>query len=130
MSQIQSGVDPTAGPAESGITLKQALDAHLSEKAYSPRTVDGYRYHLDHYLMKFRHRAVTDISRQEVRDLFGSLKRKHGETTAASVIDRKRVVSGKSVSVRVDLGCRRLIHKKKPGSHKRIKKHQECTIEI
>src|SRR3546814_17159212 len=41
MSQIQSGVDPTAGPAESGITLKQALDAHLSEKAYSPRTVDG-----------------------------------------------------------------------------------------
>src|SRR3546814_13553314 len=24
MSQIQSGVDPTAGPAESGITLKQA----------------------------------------------------------------------------------------------------------
>src|SRR3546814_13312080 len=86
MSQIQSGVDPTAGPAESGITLKQALDAHLSEKAYSPRTVDGYRYHLDHYLMKFRNRAVTDISRQEVRDLFGSLKRKHGETTAASVM--------------------------------------------
>src|SRR3546814_9349171 len=68
MSQIQSGVDPTAGPAESGITLKQALDAHLSEKAYSPRTVDGYRYHLDHYLMKFRNRAVTDISRQEVRE--------------------------------------------------------------
>src|SRR3546814_10381348 len=77
MSQIQSGVDPTAGPAESGITLKQALDAHLSEKAYSPRTVDGYRYHLDHYLIKFRNRAVTDISRQEVRDLFVSLKRKH-----------------------------------------------------
>src|SRR3546814_17617714 len=36
--------------------------------------------------MKFRNRAVTDISRQEVRDLFGSLKRKHGETTAASVM--------------------------------------------
>src|SRR3546814_20654735 len=86
MSQIQSGVDPTAGPAESGITLKQALDAHLSEKAYSPRTVDGYRYHFDHYLMKFRNRAVTDISRQEVRDLFGSLKRQQGETTAASVM--------------------------------------------
>src|SRR3546814_14485753 len=36
--------------------------------------------------MKFRNRAVTDTSRQEVRDLFGSLKRKHGETTAASVM--------------------------------------------
>jgi hypothetical protein len=32
MSQIQSGIDPTAGPPETGITLKQALDAHLSEK--------------------------------------------------------------------------------------------------
>ncbi|HEX7821142.1 MAG TPA: hypothetical protein VF463_11050 [Sphingobium sp.] len=42
MSQIQSGVDPTAGPAESGVTLKQALDHHLSEKTYSPRTVEGY----------------------------------------------------------------------------------------
>src|SRR3569833_2162393 len=28
MSQIQSGVDPTAGPNESCITLEQALDAH------------------------------------------------------------------------------------------------------
>src|SRR3546814_5260296 len=98
MSQIQSGVDPTAGPAESGITLKQALDAHLSEKAYSPRTVDGYRYHLDHYLMKFRNRAVTDISRQEVRDLFGSLKRKHGETTAASVMRTLRARSEEHTS--------------------------------
>lgn len=86
MSQIQSGVDPTAGPAESGITLKQALEAHLSEKTFSPRTTEGYLYHLDQYLSKFRNRAVTDISRQEVRDLFDSLKRKHGETTAASVM--------------------------------------------
>src|SRR3546814_12001678 len=99
MSQIQSGVDPTAGPAESGITLKQALDAHLSEKAYSPRTVDGYRYHLDHYLMKFRNRAVTDISRQEVRDLFGSLKRKHGETTAASVMRTLRASINTALSI-------------------------------
>lgn len=86
MSQIQSGVDPTAGPAESGVTLKQALDAHLGERAYSPRTVEGYRYHLDHYLTRFRNRAVTDITRQEVRDLFDSLKKQRGETTAASTM--------------------------------------------
>lgn len=86
MSQIQSGIDPTAGPAESGITLQQALEAHLSERTYSPRTVDGYNYHLDNYLTKFRKRAVTDITRQEVRELFDTLKRKSGETTAGSVM--------------------------------------------
>lgn len=47
---------------------------------------DLYRYHLDNYLVRFRNRAVTDITRQEVRDLFDTLKRKHGETTAASVM--------------------------------------------
>ncbi|WP_421836881.1 tyrosine-type recombinase/integrase [Novosphingobium sp.] len=86
MSQIQSGIDPTAGPAESGITLQQALEAHLSERTYSPRTVDGYNYHLDNYLTKFRKRAVTDITRQEVRELFDTLKRKNGATTAGSVM--------------------------------------------
>ena len=86
MSQIQSGIDPTVGPAESGITLQQALEAHLSERTYSPRTVDGYNYHLDNYLTKFRKRAVTDITRQEVRELFDALKRKNGETTAGSVM--------------------------------------------
>lgn len=86
MSQIQSGIDPTAGPAETGITLQQALEAHLSERTYSPRTVEGYNYHLDNYLTKFRKRAVTDITRQEVRELFDTLKRKSGETTAGSVM--------------------------------------------
>src|SRR3546814_12534135 len=84
MSQIQPGVDPTAGPAESGITLKQALDAHLSEKPYSPRTVDGYRYHLDHSLMKVRTRAVTDISPPEWRDLCGSHKPTQNQSAGES----------------------------------------------
>src|SRR5262245_44535276 len=34
MSQIQSGVDPTAKPAETGITIAQALEAHLGEKPF------------------------------------------------------------------------------------------------
>src|SRR3546814_16054428 len=58
MSQIQSGVDPTAGPAESGITLNQALEAHLSEKTVSPRTTEGYPYHLSQYIAKFRNRET------------------------------------------------------------------------
>src|SRR4051794_24035818 len=86
MSQIQSGVDPTARPDESGITLKQALDAHLAEKTFSPRTKEGYEYHLDNYLVRFGNRAVADISRQEVRELFDSLKRTRGETTAGGAM--------------------------------------------
>jgi hypothetical protein len=70
MSQIQSGVDPTAKPEETGITLKQALDAHLAEKTFRETTEESYRYTIDHHLVKFRGRAVTDITRSEVRDLF------------------------------------------------------------
>src|SRR3546814_20827943 len=33
---------------------------------------------------------------------------------ARAIPDRKSVVSGKSVSVRVDIGCRRIINKKQP----------------
>src|SRR3546814_4759277 len=46
MNQIQSGVEPAAGPAERGITLKKAMAAHLDKKAYSTRQVDGYRTHI------------------------------------------------------------------------------------
>src|SRR3546814_17012475 len=45
--------------------------------------------------------------------LTGALFRDFAFTLAGSVIDRKGVVSGKSVSVRVDLGGRRIIKNKK-----------------
>jgi integrase len=100
MSQIQSGVDPTDGPAESGITLERALDAHIGEKPHRPRTVEGYRYQLDHYLKLWRKKAVADISRQMVRDLYAELKRKHGETTAASTMRTLRAVI--NTAMRID----------------------------
>ncbi|WP_086606724.1 tyrosine-type recombinase/integrase [Erythrobacter donghaensis] len=100
MSQIQSGVDPTDGPEETGITLAAALDAHLDEKQHRPRTEEGYRYHLDHYLKNCRNKAVADISRQMVRDLFADLKRKHGEPTAASVMRTLRAVI--NTAMRID----------------------------
>lgn len=100
MSQIQSGIDPTAGPDETGITLERALDAHLAEKPHRPRTEEGYRYHLDHYLKHWRKKAVADISRQMVRDLFSDLKRKNGETTAASVMRTLRAVV--NTAMRID----------------------------
>lgn len=100
MSQIQSGIDPSEGPDETGITLSQALEAHLEEKEHSPRTAEGYRYHLDHYLKRYKNRAVVDISRQEVRELFGKLKTKHGETTGASVMRTLRAVI--NTAMRID----------------------------
>lgn len=100
MSQIQSGVDPTDGPDETGITLSAAFDAHLEEKQRRPRTIEGYRYHLDHYLKNWRNKAVADISRQMVRDMFADLKRKHGEPTAASVMRTLRAVI--NTAMRID----------------------------
>lgn len=100
MSQIQSGVDPTDGPEETGITLAAALEAHLDEKQHRPRTEEGYRYHLDHYLKNWRNKAVADISRQMVRDLFADLKRRHGEPTAASVMRTLRAVI--NTAMRID----------------------------
>lgn len=92
MSQIQSGVDPTERPEESGITLERALDAHLEENRLRPRTEEAYRYTLDHYLKPWRKKAVADISRQMVRDLYADIKRKSGETTAAGTMRVLRAV--------------------------------------
>ncbi|MCG2841809.1 site-specific integrase [Sandaracinobacter sp. RS1-74] len=104
MSQIQSGVDPTDGPDESGITLERALEAHLEEKPHRSRTVEGYRYQLDHYLKPWRKRAVADISRQMVRDLYADLKRKHGETTAASAMRTLRAIVNTAMRIDETLG--------------------------
>ena len=38
MSQIQSGIDPTSKPDETSITLRQALEIHLSERTFRPST--------------------------------------------------------------------------------------------
>lgn len=86
MSTIQSGVDPTERPEETGISLEKALQSHIAERDLSPATVKGYTYHLDNYLARLRKRAVADISRADCRELFEKLERKHGRTTAASVM--------------------------------------------
>lgn len=100
MSQIQSGIDPTDGPDETGITLVRALEGHLEEKTHRPRTEEGYRYHVDHYLKNWKNKAVADISRQMVRDMFSDLKRKHGEPTAASVMRTLRAII--NTAMRID----------------------------
>lgn len=92
MSKIQSGIDPTTNPDESGITLKKAMEVHLVDKPLRSRTKEGYEYHLEKYLKRFANRAVADISRQEVRGLYDKLRSKSGQTTAGSVMRTLRAV--------------------------------------
>lgn len=92
MATIQSGVDPTAGVASTGITLEKVLAEHLKERNLSAATVKGYTYHMDHYLKGLRKRAVADITRQDCRDLLETLTRKHGKTTGGSVMRTVRAL--------------------------------------
>lgn len=86
MSQIQSGVDPTAKARETGITLLQALEEHLKEKPLREATVESYRYNIEHYLGRYRNRAVADLSRSEVRDIYQHLREAKGQPTATGVM--------------------------------------------
>ena len=100
MSQIQSGIDPTAGRKDKTLTLKEALEIHFSDKNLRQATIDGYNYHMDKYLAKFRNRAIVDISRSEVRDSHDALKTKSGSTTASSVMRTLRAII--NTAMRVD----------------------------
>ncbi|MBN7786684.1 integrase family protein [Ponticoccus gilvus] len=92
MATIQSGIDPTAGPEATGITLEQALKEHLSERDLSAATERNYQYHMDNYLGRLRRRAVADITRQDCRELMEQLTRRHGKTTGASVMRTVRAL--------------------------------------
>lgn len=92
MSQIQSGIDPTDRPEETGITLEGALALHLAESELRPRTAESYQYHVDQYLKRFRKRAVADISRADIRELLDTLMSRHGRTTAGGVLRTVRAI--------------------------------------
>ncbi|WDR03085.1 integrase arm-type DNA-binding domain-containing protein [Devosia algicola] len=59
MSQIQSGIDPTAKPEESGITIAQALDAHLGEKTFREATIES---------LSVQHRPLSRPLQKQGRD--------------------------------------------------------------
>lgn len=92
MATIQSGIDPTAGPASTGINLEQTLVEHLKERELSAATVRNYQYHMDNYLTRLRRRSVADITRQDCRDLMEQLNKRHGKTTGASVMRTVRAL--------------------------------------
>src|SRR4051812_20305921 len=92
MSEIQSGTDPTAKPRPSTMTVAEAFEMHLGERELRPSTISGYRDHMNRCLRKLRNRAVTDLSRQEMRDLFDEVRSNHGQATAAYAMRALRAV--------------------------------------
>jgi len=92
MVQIQSGVDPSASPEETAITLGQLLERYIEARDLAAATVVGYRYHVDHYLKRWKNRAIADITRGEVRDLYDELKQKSGNTTANLIMRTLRAL--------------------------------------
>jgi integrase len=105
MSQIQSGVDPTARPKESGITLLEALEEHLNEKPLRDATVESYRYNVEHYLARFKNRAVADLSRAEVREFYDKLRKGTGQTAATCVMRTLRAIINTAIRIDETLGA-------------------------
>jgi hypothetical protein len=100
MSQIQAGVDPTAVPKTSAMTLGQAFEAHLANRELRPTTVALYKDQLARYLRSVRGKAIADLSRQDVRYLFEDLKVRHGQTAAAGAMRTLKAVI--NTAMRID----------------------------
>src|SRR3546814_11833107 len=106
--------DWSSDVCSSDLDHPDAFDAALGRRGLEPRAADLIA--LDE-----RHRAViTEVQagqarRNEASKAIGAAKAQKDEATAQALmaeVDRKSVVEGKSVSVRVDLGGRRIIKKK------------------
>src|SRR3546814_13265902 len=93
--------------AREGVECFRAYDADLPEYAAA---IDVYPEADDPdttWLHVQEYAAPAAIPEADVRRRFGEVL-----AAAREVLDRKSVVSGKSVSVRVDLGGRRIVKKK------------------
>src|SRR3546814_15236735 len=88
---------------------RDQLDVH--------RHVVTRHHHLD-TLRQLHHTGHVGGAEVELRAVVGEERR----MTATLFLDRKDVVQGKSVSVRVDLGGRRIINKKKTNQEQQKKK--------
>jgi integrase len=108
LAAMRRGEDP--GEAERArrarsTTLREALEAHLSGRERSPRTVEGYRYNLTHYLGDWLDREVEAIGRDRagVRERHRRLAGVHGAPTADSVMRVLRAVYGRARRQHPDL---------------------------
>lgn len=94
---MRSGTNPNEEKRKArarGITLREALNLHLSAKTLSVRTQDGYRYNCEEYLSDWLDRPLAEIgtNRSAVRERHASMTSKHGQASADSVMRVLRAV--------------------------------------
>ncbi len=94
---MRSGSNPNEEKRKAraqGITLAEALSLHLSAKALSIRTQDGYRYNCQEYLADWLDKPLAEIgtNRTAVRERHVMITNKHGLATADSVMRVFRAV--------------------------------------
>jgi len=87
-------------------TLREALDAYLTEKTLSPRTAEDYRYVLEKYMgdLLDKRLDVIALDRAGMRARIASLTKKHGAATAALVMRTYRAVHNWARKIHPDLG--------------------------
>lgn len=101
MSQIQSGIDPTARQETSTITIAEALETHLGERPFRKATEDSYRYNVEHYLARIKNRPISDLNRPMVREIYEKLRTGCGQTTATGVMSVLRAII--NTAMRMDI---------------------------
>lgn len=87
---MHSGVNPNEEKRKArvkGITLRQALELHLTAKKLSPRTASDYRYNCEQYLPDWLDKPLADIgsNRAAVRERHKRITKENGAPSADNV---------------------------------------------
>lgn len=88
LRKMEKGRNPHQAK-QPGLTLKAAVEEYISgEVNLRPRTIDGYRYHLKHYLSSIAERPLSELGNKPmiVRSLYKTLSEKPGKATAVGAM--------------------------------------------
>jgi integrase len=70
------------------VTLESAIERYLEDKPLAPKTVESYRYNLEHYLEEWKKRGLHEVGndRAGFRYLIRQVKKNHGVATSNQVV--------------------------------------------
>lgn len=105
---MRSGTNPNEERRKAkakGITLRDALELHISAKPLSERTVEDYRYYPEQYLGDWLDKPLAEIGadRTGVRERHARITKKSGKTTADSTYRILRAVYNRGLREHPDL---------------------------
>jgi integrase len=84
LRKMEKGANPNAA-RQKDLTVKRAVEQYIAGATdLRPRTIQGYRYSLDHYLTPLHDVPLSDLGKRPalVRELFLGLSKKNGKATA------------------------------------------------